>query len=209
YFKLALPAYIIEMLDFSTLEQLPGTYVSKDLQTTISDVVYTCQRKDGGSSVHICLLVEHKSARDKYTPVQIGGYIFSGYLLQIKQKRKRLSPIIPILFYHGRQQWEYWTLDRLFDGLEEELLGYLPNFNYIYANLRDTPDGVIKAIGNQFLVSALLLLKHTFEELWLSQNFKRELAVGLDGVGDVLQQAFLMYYFGRAKVTPEQLGEML
>jgi len=209
YFRSALPAHIADKLDFSTLEPLSGTYVSKELQTTISDVVYTCQRRDGRGSVHICLLVEHKSAPDKYTPVQIGGYLFSGYGQQIRQKHEQLSPIIPILFYHGKQRWEYWTLDRLFDGLEAELLGFLPNFDYIYANLRDTPDGVIKAIENRFLVSALLLLKHAFEELWLSQNFKDELVAGLGDASGVLQQAFLMYYFGRAKITPGQLGEML
>ena len=141
YFRSALPAHIAGMLDFGTLEPLPGTYVSKDLQTTVSDVVYTCQRRDGRGSVHICLLVEHKSAPDRYTPVQIGGYLFSGYQLQIKQKRRRLSPIIPVLFYHGRQKWEYWTLDRLFDGLEDGLLGFLPKFDYVYTSLRDTPDG--------------------------------------------------------------------
>ena len=100
--------------------------------------------------MHICLLVEHKSSPDRYAPVQIGGYLFSGYQLQIRQKHRQLSPIIPILFYHGAQKWEYWTLDRLFDGLEEELLGFLPKFDYVYANLRDTPDGAIRAMDNRY-----------------------------------------------------------
>lgn len=214
YFKSALPAHIADKLDFGTLSPLQGTYVSKELQTTIADVVYTCQRKDRRGSVHISLLLEHKSAPDIYTPVQIGGYLFSGYQLQIQQRRKKrskqpLSPIIPVLFYHGKQKWAYWTLDKLFADLDAELLGYLPKFDYIYHDLRGTPDEVIKAIDNRFLVSSLLMLKHAFEELWLSQNFTGELAVGLEYGSGVLQQSFLVYYFGRAKFTPKQLEEML
>ena len=46
YFKASLPAFIRERLDFSTLEQLPDSYVSSELRKTVSDIVYSCQRKD-------------------------------------------------------------------------------------------------------------------------------------------------------------------
>ncbi|RQP19821.1 MAG: hypothetical protein EAS52_01200 [Parapedobacter sp.] len=214
YFRSALPAHIAGMLDFSTLEPLPGTYVSKDLQTTVSDVVYTCQRRDGRGSVHICLLVEHKSAPDKYTPVQIGGYIFSGYGQQIRQRRKqrikqRLSPIIPILFYHGKQQWEYWTLDRLFDGLEDGLLGFLPNFDYIYANLRDTPDGVIKAMGNRYLASALLMMKHALDKRRLKELIAEILSIGLRYGSDDQGKSMVVYTFEVAELTEEEIEKVL
>ena len=131
YFKSALPAHIIRLLDFSTLERVTDSYVSEELEKTMADVVYMCRRVDGRGSVAVSLLVEHKSAPDKYTPVQVGGYLFSGYREQIKQGHKQLSPIIPILFYHGKQKWEYWTLDRLFDELDDDLLGFLPSFGYV------------------------------------------------------------------------------
>lgn len=132
YFESALPERIIQLLDLSTLKRAPDSYVSSELEKTMSDVVYTCRRVDGKGSVAICLLVEHKSSPDKFTPVQVGGYLFSGYQHQIKQRQKEPTPIIPILFYHGKKKWEYWTLDRLFDGLDEELLGFIPKFEYIF-----------------------------------------------------------------------------
>ena len=132
YFQSALPAHIIGLLDFSTLRRIPDSYVSGELEKTMSDVIYTCRRRDGRGSVSVCLLVEHKSRPDKFTPVQVGGYLFSGYQQQINEGHKKLTPIIPVLFYHGRQKWEYWTLDRLFDGLEDDLLVFLPKFNYIF-----------------------------------------------------------------------------
>src|SRR5690554_972731 len=46
YFKAGLPAFIRERLDFSTLEQLPDSYVSSELRKTVSDIGYAFQRKD-------------------------------------------------------------------------------------------------------------------------------------------------------------------
>ena len=84
-------------LVFSTLTQLPDVYVSAELQKTMSDIVYSCQRNDGKGEIKISLLIEHKSYTEKYTPVQVGGYIFSGLQKQIEAKEKHLSLIIPVL----------------------------------------------------------------------------------------------------------------
>jgi len=131
-FKSALPEHVIQLLDLATLARVPDSYVSGELEKTMSDVVYTCRRVDGKGSVAVSLLLEHKSSPDKYTPVQVGSYLFSGYQQQIKQGQKQLTPIVPVLFYYGRQKWEYRTLDKLFDELGEELLGFIPKFDYVF-----------------------------------------------------------------------------
>ncbi|WP_084439892.1 Rpn family recombination-promoting nuclease/putative transposase [Dyadobacter alkalitolerans] len=95
------PEFVIARLDFSTLKQLPGTYISKELQKSISEIVYSCQRGDGKGEVKVSLLIEHKSYIDKYTPIQVGSYIFSGLLKQISNG-ERPSLTIPILLYHGK-----------------------------------------------------------------------------------------------------------
>lgn len=58
YFRSCLPAQILDKLDFSTLRQLPNTYVSKKLQKSISDIVHSCQRAGGVGEVKIFLLIE-------------------------------------------------------------------------------------------------------------------------------------------------------
>src|SRR5690606_26980904 len=73
YFKSALPEHVIRLLDLGSLKRLPDSYVSAELEKTMSDVVYTCRRSGGNSRVTVCLLVEHKSYRDNYTPVQIAA----------------------------------------------------------------------------------------------------------------------------------------
>ena len=116
YFKSYLPAHVSNLLDFSTLTQLPDTYLSSHLRKTMSDIVYNCKKKDGKDIIKVSLLIEHKSYLDTNTPVQIGGYIFSGLQKQIENKEK-LSIIIPILLYHGKERWEYQTLTSLFQNL--------------------------------------------------------------------------------------------
>lgn len=197
YFKSALPDHLIHLLDLATLKRVPDSYVSGELEKTMSDVVYTCLRRDGKGDVAICLLVEHKSKPDKYTPVQVGGYLFSGYQQQIKQRHRQLSPIIPVLFYHGKQKWEYWTLDKLFNELGDGLLGFIPNFEYVYHNLRDTPEAAINVIGNQFLVSALLTLKYAFDKRKLKERFRDILSAGLMEGSDDQHIALLIYSLGR------------
>ncbi len=209
YFSAALPAHIADKLDFSTLERQSGSYVSKELEKTVSDVVYTCRRKGDTGSVDVSLLLEHKSAPDKHTPIQVGGYLFSGYQQQIKQGRKQLTPIIPILLYHGRQKWEYWTLDRLFDELGDELLGYIPKFDYVYHNLRDLPEEAIRAVGNQFLVSALLLMKYASDKRKLKGLLPEILSIGLAQGSEGQQVGLVIYGFELVELTEEEIKEIL
>src|SRR5690606_9236530 len=53
YFKSTLPERIIRLLDLTTLERVPDSYVSGELEKTMSDVVYRCRRRDGKGSVSI------------------------------------------------------------------------------------------------------------------------------------------------------------
>jgi len=43
YFSNYLPSSVTEHLDFSTLTQIPDTYISKNLHKTMSDIVYSCR----------------------------------------------------------------------------------------------------------------------------------------------------------------------
>ncbi|TLV03498.1 Rpn family recombination-promoting nuclease/putative transposase [Dyadobacter luticola] len=160
YFQSCIPQNIQDLLDFSTFQQLPDTYISKELQKSISDIVYTCKRAGGTGEVKISLLVEHKSYVDKYVPIQIGSYIFSGLLKQIGNKESP-SLIIPILLYHGKDRWEYKTLADLFENLEPALQGFVPDYQYIFHNLGQISDEEIQELHNKFLAASLLAMKWT------------------------------------------------
>ncbi|RAV27923.1 Rpn family recombination-promoting nuclease/putative transposase [Sinomicrobium soli] len=208
YFKTALPPHIAGKLDFSTLYRRPGNYVSKALEQTFSDIVYTCELKDRKEKVEISLLLEHKSAPDTYTPVQIGGYLFSAYRQQLLQ-RKLLTPVIPVLLYHGKKRWKYRTLDHLFDHLDPDLLVFLPKYEYIYHSLRDLSDKEIRAIENGFLIAALLLLKHAFDKPGLKSRLAEIFSIGLAQGSNAQQVSLVIYGFELVDLPEEQVKDIL
>lgn len=146
----------------------------------------------------VSLLVEHKSYLDKHAPLQIGSYIFSGLLKQVRNSEKP-SLIIPLLLYHGRDKWEYRTLRDLFEDIEPEWEKYIPNFDYIYHNLNEIPDRQLEALNNNFLKASLLALKHSFERAWLEDNAVR-LLVWSEDAAENLQKGFVVYLVGQGKI---------
>ncbi len=203
YFQNYLPPTVSDKLDFDTLVQSPDTYISKDLQTTVSDIVYTCQKKGNSEKVKVSLLIEHKSYVDKNTPIQIGSYIFSGLMKQVANKEKP-SLIIPILLYHGRHKWGYLTLADLFVNMDHEWKNFLPNFDYIYHDLGDIPDEQVELLNNKFLAASILALKHSFDEIWLEGNALRLLML-LDGTDGNLQSGFVVYLFERSGLEERKI----
>ncbi len=204
YFRTALPAYILERLDFSTLTQLPDIYVSKELRKTLSDIVYSCSMKDGSGTIKISLLIEHKSYVDKYTPIQVGAYVFSGLLKQISSKEKKLSLIIPILLYHGKEKWEYRTLNDLFEDLDPELRRFIPDYEYVYHNVGEISDEVIQALHNKFLAASFLALKYSV----LKGDPKEWIPLILELAGDAgadLQTSLFVYIFVNSGLKQEEI----
>lgn len=59
-----LPSEIAALLDFSTLERINASYVSKALRQTYSDLVFRVRYQNSNRSVFIYALFEHKSQPD-------------------------------------------------------------------------------------------------------------------------------------------------
>jgi predicted transposase/invertase (TIGR01784 family) len=206
YFKSYLPPFISSRLNFATLTQLPDTYLSDDLKKSMSDTVYSCHRKDRKGTVKVSLLIEHKSYSDKYTSLQIGGYIFSALQKQA-QNNEPLSLVIPVLLYHGKGRWQYRTLANLFDNLEEEWKQYLPNFEYIYNDLGILSDAEVEALNNKFLRASFLALKHSFEKDWIEDNAVQLLILAAQGPRS-LQKGFIIYLYSRGRLKETLLSSL-
>jgi predicted transposase/invertase (TIGR01784 family) len=206
YFKNYLPSVVKDGLDLAGLTQLPGTYLSDELKKTMSDIVYSCKVKGEKGSIKICLLVEHKSHPDKYTPVQIGGYIFSALQKQI-QNKEPLSMVIPVLLYHGKATWQYRTLSNLFEGIDKEWMQFLPGFEYIYNDLGRLSDNEIEALNNKFLAASFLALKHSQEKEWIEQNAAGLLVLASEGPKG-LTKGFIIYLYSRGKLKEKILNSL-
>jgi len=206
YFKNYLPDFVRDRLDFSKLVQLPDTYLSDDLKKTMSDIVYSCKLKNKKSSIKVSLLIEHKSHPDKYTPVQIGGYIFSAFQKQV-QNKESLSMVIPVLLYHGKVKWQYSTLSNLFKDLDKEWEQFLPGFEYIYNDLGRLNDDEIETLNNKFLAASFLALKHSQEKEWIEQNAVELLILASEGPKR-LTKGFIIYLYSRSRLKEKILNSL-
>ncbi|WP_257668551.1 Rpn family recombination-promoting nuclease/putative transposase [Parapedobacter tibetensis] len=160
------------------------------------------------------LIVSSHLICEKYYP-NLGGItgndgprLHHAYQQQIKQ-RKQLTPVMPILFYHGRDKWEYRTLEQLFDDSAEDLFDFIPNFEYVYHNLRVMPEERIQAMGNRYLAGSLLMLKYAFDKRRLKGKLPEILAIGLSKGSDDQQVALLVYSFELVNYTEEQIKEVV
>ena len=113
YLEQLLPQDVHQTLDLSQLERMNGAWVTPELEEYFSDVIYRCPLKEGKSKVWISFLFEHKSSIDGFPHLQLLRYLLDAWQEQHKQKQP-LSPIVPIVVYHGLQKWHKRDLSSYF-----------------------------------------------------------------------------------------------
>ena len=91
--------------------------------------------------------------------------IWEQYIKQRKPgqgAKKKLPPIMPILFYHGLRPWNIPVdFHDLIDNSSDALKKYLPCFQYELYDISHLPDDEIK--GEATVRAAMLLFKHIFD----------------------------------------------
>ena len=102
-----LPAEVVALLDLDTLEARPDSFIDADLQEQFADLLYKVQLRDGREA-YVYLLLEHKSYADPATPFQLLRYEVRIWE-QDRRNGEELRPIIPLVLYHGREQWQVAT----------------------------------------------------------------------------------------------------
>jgi len=152
-----LPVKVCNQIDLNTLKIAKDTFIEKELKAFYSDLLYTVDFQTGPGCVY--LLFEHKSYADKLAPLQILEYMTQIWRLHLKQHPGTpLPPVIPLLLYHGRNQW----IGRGFSDLMAEpsvmMPEYIPDFKYILLDLTQYSDREIK--GDLLCRAILLLFKH-------------------------------------------------
>ncbi len=161
-----LPSNISYPLDLDTLTLDNTEYVDQELKNTCSDVVYNCQYKQDNNEtidVKVSLLFEHKSYQEKYPHLQILRYYLNIWEMQVKQNQP-ITPIIPIIFYHGKSKWKQDSFDSMFaEQIDPNIQQFVPDFKYelIDTNLYDNQ--YFKQLSNADIQIGILLMKHIFK----------------------------------------------
>jgi len=160
----------LHSLDYTTLEKIPGSYITEDFRNRADDVVWRV--KVGGDWIYLYLLIEFQSTVDKYMALRM--MVYQGLLYQdlIKQGKiladGRLPPILPIVLYNGSQRWsavtDVFELIPPVPGLVEQ---FKPRQKYLLIDENAYTDSELASVKN--LVAAVFRIEHPTTPAKISQ----------------------------------------
>ncbi len=177
-----LPAQITRKLNLDTLEIDTTEYVNKRLKTNFSDIVYNCIYGEK-TPIKISLLFEHKSYPEAYPHFQILEYMLGIWQKQLNQGQP-LTPIIPVVFYHGGRNWNKRPFEKYFEKIDKDLHKYVPRFDYHLIDISTYSDQQIKDLFDSIeLQIGLLIMKNIYNE----QKILREITEIFAGINELLQ----------------------
>ncbi|MBY5960077.1 Rpn family recombination-promoting nuclease/putative transposase [Membranicola marinus] len=156
-----LPEKVVRHLDLTTLRITDNIFLTDELSSEFADLVFECAlNTDLEQKIFISLLFEHKSTPERYALIQVGQYLLGGYRKQVAGKINPIRLIVPILYYHGTQDWNPGRIKDLFDNCPTDLEMFIPDFDYIFQNITLFSDEEIQDLQDHVLIPALLIQKY-------------------------------------------------
>ncbi len=207
-----LPKQLSNRIDITSLELDKTSYVDEELKENFSDIVYNC-RYNKTVDIKISFLIEHKSYRVDYPHIQLLKYLLKIWETNIKQKQV-LTPVIPIIIYHGKHEWNKQNFIDYFPGIDENIKCFLPIFDYLLTDLSKYSDEDIMDMFNTITVTtSLLLLKNIFNEIILEQK----LPIILSDINTILKTekgekfliSVLFYIFANTEIDNEEITKSI
>lgn len=171
YLQSMLPAQLCQDLNLDQLERINGSFVSPALQEYFSDVVYQSPLQNSHQHIYVSLIFEHKSRPESRPHLQLLRYMLDAWTEQLNQGQKRLTPIVPIILYQGKQSWKKREFSNYFGKkIPASLLPYLPRFDYVFTNVGNLSDEQILELCHGLLINTFLIMKHIWEPDYILQN---------------------------------------
>jgi predicted transposase/invertase (TIGR01784 family) len=185
-----LPSEVLNLINLDGLEADADSYVDEDLSEFFADLVFSVPYTHTKQhNITISLLIEHKS----FVPQQPVHLQLLQYMLGIWRQRwkdnKPLTPVLPVVFYHGTQRWKVVNFENYFwkgkVEFPEVLKPFLPSFQYLLMDLSTYSEKQVRTLFGQLEVQmGLLLMKKIF-----SSEIIEELKTILEGVSALTDQA--------------------
>ncbi len=208
FFESFLPQKLAAELDLQLLKANQESYIQDDLSEYFSDLVFEVPTK-GGNPVDLVLLFEHKSAPDKHVLIQIGHYMFSHWFKSLSNKQP-LKPIIPVIYYQGKQQWDDPQIRPLFGELADTISSYLPELRHIFIALNTLSDQSIEQIRERLMAAAVLAQKKGINTIKLAEELLRifQLLPNHSEEGNFLDQLFV-YIAYTSEISSETMEKAI
>jgi predicted transposase/invertase (TIGR01784 family) len=162
-----LPKQYRDKINLDSLRLSNSSFIDEELSEHLADLVYHAEYAD--EPAKISLLFEHKSYQEDFPELQLLQYMTNAYKEERKQKKKDKKPkkstvVIPIVIHHGASAWKKVSMRSQFGNPHEDLLQFLPDFDYLLFSLNDFEDEQIANFKNTFLSTTAMLLKHSRDE---------------------------------------------
>lgn len=154
FLRVQLPDTLTTKLDFSSLRREADSYTDEQLSEHFADLVFSAIFD--GQPVRVALLLEHKSYTEEHIHFQLNRYILNLWESQVKQKQP-LTPVLPIVIYHGKRSWKKQPFGRYFGQLVPELTPYQPAFDYVLIDLSVVVNRLSEFATDYARLTALLL----------------------------------------------------
>jgi predicted transposase/invertase (TIGR01784 family) len=128
------PEAWVDKLDFSTLQRVNASFVSKALRGREGDLLWKLYLRDH-SPVYVYLFIEHQSRVERFMAVRLMTYIGLLYEALIKERLLtsdgRLPLVVPIVLYNGDPEWsEPQELSELVLRVDESTEAYVPRLRF-------------------------------------------------------------------------------
>src|SRR5690625_3979990 len=198
FVKHYLPEDILAIIDVTTLLPIKDSFIQKDLKEFYSDLLFEVNFKNRKG--YLYFLFEHKSYTDEAIAFQLWNYMREIWGRQIEKERvESLAPILPIVFYHGKDSWE--TPKTLIDWFEHDdaqgFQPFIPQFEFLYFN--------IASLGERRLVDTLKLKTY----LEIMRSMYTEDLEALYTIIAELDQANEQHYFETVLLYVFNVGESI
>ncbi len=171
YIRSFLPKEIWQHLPFDQLKLDNTSYVTSELKAYFSDLVWQCPYRD--SEINITFLFEHKTYQPKYLHLELLRYMLQLWEQDLKEKRKYLRPIIPIIVYQGTKKWKIRPMIECFPEMKKPLRRYLPDFEYELNDLHQIPEDDMLKLESKKLTLALYSMANYRSFLTSAENLDR------------------------------------
>jgi predicted transposase/invertase (TIGR01784 family) len=206
-----LPEAVVNTLNLDTLELENGSFITPELKPSYSDLVYRCGINGAQKNAWVPFIFEHKSRPDRYLQLQLLGYLVAIWQEQIKQKQP-LTPIIPIVVYHGEESWKQRDFSAYFGKkLPQSLVPYIPKFDYLFTNVHAMSDEQILELNKGLLINALLTMKHIWSPQFILDHAGL-IFVGLEEQSEGDKNfviSILAYFFKNTEITREKIDHFM
>ncbi len=187
------PAALRQAIRLDSLVLKTNSYIDDELNEHFADLVYDCLLDDG-MPVQIALLLEHKSYTVAHPHLQLMRYLLNRWQQDVEHGQK-LTPVIPVLIYHGTDTWQHLPFAASLSGMNALVKPFFPEFDYLLVNLTALSDEQIFAFRNRFLTVSAALMKHRQDKQfadYIRQNIQRLMqGIAVDELMSVVLPTFL------------------